>query len=625
MKLINHFNKNYIVLGILISTLILILPKWILSFYFFDESMTLRIINEVSDISYFPIINSFSDFNFANSYSNNLTKLKLISFPAIGLFINTFFFKIFGSYSFIFLELACTALFLFIFYNIFLSIDFNRIVSFKFAIFLFILPSVLSNFDFLNINALKLLSLNFETFYSTRFPRPAISNLFFFSFIFFVIKFYKEEKNYIKNLYFITFFMGLTINIFFYLFFIEFFLMICIFYFKFTNKIFKIIFSNYKHFLHYLLIILFFVGIFQLQIFYSEPDYIKRLGVFQIDLHQKKILFKYLFDFFLGFKFLLLLLVNIFFFVISKNNFKKIFFFLFIASVISPIFFFIIFNKGVDYYHFFNWIVVYGFLFPTISVLYILNVNLNKYLTVNQNKILSIFLVPVMLLYYALNTASMYKFDDKNVYIQRYKLNETVNFISNNKSFIKKNIEILNFNHDLTIWFMLNDYNNFSFIPISFWTPKTDKMLEEELISSIKFLGLDKEFFYNLIKNKRKSWRFKNNFSYNYFGRKYMANSLIVFNKDKSDYEPEEKNFIKSNNLLITHQIIIPKSEMNRLLNKFDSFNAKINPDFFIIDKNGLFNAGKFKNKNFCIIFDNKQFVIFSNKKLNNKCLLVKN
>ena len=76
--------------------------------------------------------------------------------------------------------------------------------------------------------------------------------------------------------------------------------------------------------------------------------------------------------------------------------------------------------------------------------------------------------------------------------------------------------------HGICFRFLLNDYNNFSIIPVSFWTPKTDFMIEEDLISSMKFLGLSNDNFHSLIKNKKKSWRFKNEFTFNYFGRKYF-------------------------------------------------------------------------------------------------------
>ena len=150
-------------------------------------------------------------------------------------------------------------------------------------------------------------------------------------------------------------------------------------------------------------------------------------------------------------------------------------------------------------------------------------------------------------------------------------------------------------------------------------------MLEEDLISSMKFLGLNKDNFYDLIKNKKKNWRFKNEFTFQYFGRKYLANSLVFFNNDFSDYTKTEKNFILSNSLLNSHQSIIPKSEIIRLLNKFDEQTITINPDIIILDKEVNKNIDKFKNDTFCLIFKSNRFKIYSNNKLNRECLLSKN
>ena len=621
MKDIYNSKKNNIFFVILLTSVIFFLPKWIISFSFFNEDITLRIINEVSDAAYFPIINSFSDFNFSNSYSNNIEDLKLISYPVIGLLINSLFFKILGGYSFIFLELICIFLFLIIFYNIFLILNFSKLSSFTFSVFLFILPTIFKELTFVNIEPIKLLSLNFETFYSTRFPRPAISNLFFFSFIFFIIQFYVEEKRYLKYLFFIILLMGFTLNIFFYLFFIELFLLTLIFILKFKSNFFKIIINNYRYFLYYTLILILFLGIFQMQVFFSEPDYVKRLGVFKVDLEQKKNLFRYLINFFFGFKFLFLLLINVISFILLKNNTLRIFFYLFIASIISPIFFFLILNKGVDYYHFFNWIVVAGFIYPVICVLFILDSICLKHLNINQNKILFSCSVFLMLFYFSISNISDLKANSINDHTKRTELREVIEYISQNNFDNTKNLEILSFNYEISIWLLLNDFKNFSIIPVSFWTPKTDVMLENELISSTKFLGLDKNNFYQLIKNQQGVWRFKNNFVYDYFGRKYMANSLVVFNNDQSDFNQSELDFIKSNNLLISHQIIIPKSEIKRLLYKFDNSNEDINPDLVILDTNDKLKTNKFENKEYCLIFNNNRFKIFSNKILDYKCL----
>ena len=625
MKVINYLNKNYIFFIILLSSLILFLPKWIMSFSFFDEDLILRIINDVSDATYFPIINSFSDLNFSNSYSGNIDNLKLISYPIIGLFVNSFFFKILGGFSFILLELVCTTLFLWIFYNIFLLLNFYKWSSLALSVFFFILPLILKDIATLDIESLKILSLNFESFYSTRFPRPAISNLFFFGFIFFIIKFYKDDTRSIKNTFIITILISFTINIFFYLFFIEFFLLIIIFYLKFRNNLFVFLLNNFKHFFYCLLILLFFLIIFQSQIFFSEPDYVRRLGVFNINSEQKKILFEYLYNFIFGAEFLFLILINTIFLFLTNNKDIKIFYYLFISSIISPIFFFMILDKGVDYYHFFNWIVITGFLFPLISTLYFLDNIVVKYLKAHQHKSLIFIFIFCSLFYSSLNNFLNFKTKASNESLKRYELNEITKFINKNELFEKKNIEILNLNYELSIWLLLNDFNNFSIIPVSFWTPKTDYTIENELISSIKFLGLDKKNFNDLIENKMKSWRFKNEFVFNYFGRKYLANSLVSFNNNNSDYTQTEKNFMLSNNLLISHQVIIPKSEIDRLLKKFEKDSIIINPDIVIIDNEVDKKIDKFNNDDFCLIFKNNRFSIYSNNKSNPKCLLSKN
>ena len=613
---VNHQKKSFFLSALLLAILLVSL-KWILSYIYFDEDIVLRIINDSTDGSYYPIINSFSDFNLSPSYSEVILDLKVISFPILALFVNLFFFKIIGSYSFIFLEIICTAFFILIFNNILQKLSFSFFFTIICSIFLFILPTFLIDLSFLGIKTLDLLAANLQQFYSMRFPRPIISNLFFFAFIYFVIDFFLKKEDYFKSFYFFSILMGITINVFFYLFFIEFFLLIIVFFFKFKIIFFEIILKNFKHLFASLIIFLFFVIIFQLQIFYSEPDYIERLGVFYLNTNQKIILFEYLIKFLFGKNFIFLFTLNTAFFFMIKNKPIRIFYFLFLSSILSPIFFFFIFNKGVDYYHFFNWVVIAGFLFPTICFLYLIDLKFfQKYNLKNLSKFLLIF----MLLYFNISNGLKYQNSAIQQTLVRSNLSDVTNFINNNKFLEDKNLEVLNLNIKLSNWFLLNDYKNFSLIPIFFWTPKKTETLENELISSLKFLKLSKNDFYDLIKNKRQSWRFKNNFVYNYFGRNYLANSLVTFNKNKDDFEDIEKKYIKSNNLIITHQVIIPKAEFLRLLNKFDNMNTEINPDIVILDKNGFIKITELENNDYCQIFDNKLFIIYISKKLKSQC-----
>ena len=86
-----------------------------------------------------------------------------------------------------------------------------------------------------------------------------------------------------------------------------------------------------------------------------------------------------------------------------------------------------------------------------------------------------------------------------------------------------------------------------------------------------------------------------------------------------------ERKYISSNNLIITHQVIIPKSEIKRLLDKFEIINEKIQPNVVILDKNGFIKLDIFENDNFCLIFDNKTFSIYVNKEIIDECGFVKN
>ena len=619
MQKIDFIYEKPLIVSLILS-LFFVSLKWIFSYLNFDEDITLRIINDTSDTAYYPIINAFSNLNFSPSYSNTINNLDLISFPVISLLINSIFLKIFGSYSFIILEVICVCLFFFIFHKIFLKLNFSIIFSFVSAIILFIIPKLLYELRFLNIEALSLLTLNLEHFYTLRFPRPIITNLFFFTFIFFMITFYKDEKNYTNKLFILTIILGITLNAFFYLFFIEFFFLMITFIYKFKQNFLKIILKHYKEFFYYFLIIIFFVAIFQIQIFYSEPDYIQRLGVFKLYADKKIILLEYFFNFILNKNFIFLFLINSLFYFFLKSSITRVLYFLFISSVISPFFFFLFFSKGVDYYHFFGWIVVCGFLFPVIALLNLINDKVLSLFNYKFNNYLLFSLVILMISYVNFTNSIMYKNKFESISLERNELNQVVNFIKDDKFFKNKNYKIFNLNEKLSIWLLLENYKNFSIIPISFWTPKTDDILEKELISTVRFLKLDENDFYNLIKNELKSWRYQNSFVRKFFGRKYMANSLVTFNNDISDFNEREKKYILSNNLISTHQVIIPKSEIQRLLDKYKNLEKEINPELVIIDVKSLVNSNKFKSNKYCLIFKNNRFLVYVDKKLKKEC-----
>ena len=188
MDLISNYKKLIFIFLISIS---LVLCNWILSYNYFPyEDVNLRSINEFYDYSYFPLIKTFANLNFQPAFSETIHNSNYISFPILSLITNILFFKIFGSYSFIILEIICVFIFLVIFNLIFTLSGFK----FKFSLFcsllLFILPEIISDLSFFEIEYINKISTNFYTFYNLRIPRPLITNLFLFFFLYQLTKFY---------------------------------------------------------------------------------------------------------------------------------------------------------------------------------------------------------------------------------------------------------------------------------------------------------------------------------------------------------------------------------------------------------------------------------------------------
>ena len=95
--------RNYIYL--LIFTLLFCSSKWISTYFFaFNESFITKIIFDTSDIQYYPIVLTISKLNFYPSFLQDLSSEKILLFPFASFFIHSFFYKIFGVFSFIILE-----------------------------------------------------------------------------------------------------------------------------------------------------------------------------------------------------------------------------------------------------------------------------------------------------------------------------------------------------------------------------------------------------------------------------------------------------------------------------------------------------------------------------------------
>ena len=613
MKFVENLFKNHIYI-ILILTVIAVMPKWIFSFIYFDESISLRVINEISDTAYLPLIKTFSEFNLNPSYSENLTNLNIISFPFLGLFINSIFFKIFGSYSFIILEFLCVYLFLYIFYNIFTAIKHDKFSSILFSFIIFSSTLIIKDLTFFEYDIINKIYLNFQTFYTLRFPRPIISNLFLFAYIFFIIKFYLNNNFDSKKVLLLTLIMSFTMHVFFYLFIFQFFLIFLIYIFKFKKNILIIISENIKKHIFFFLILLISYSLLRLQMSYSEPDYLERIGIFTLDNYQKNILLKYLINFFLRIEFLLLFVVNTLIYIFYRNKLINVFYYLFLSTIISTTFFILFYNNAIDYYHFFNWILTSGLLTIIASLLILFNKIINKYKTIN------IVLLSFLLFYYFFSNVSNQLRSYEHINKDRVSLNKITLFFKNNPDLIDPNYEILNLNYKLSLWLILNNYQNFSIIPVSFWTPKKTSQIEDELISSFKLVDLPENDFLKFISNSKKKNRYKNPMVQQLFDRTYLANQLKKFD-DKNLYTDDEKLHISKSSPLISHQLIIPENEIKRLQLKFQKNIININPKIIVFDNyNAIFNNNKINLNNYCSIYSSDNYNVYVDKKITNQC-----
>ena len=102
---INLFKLRRDTIILLFISFSLIFLKWYFAFVVHPvEDINLKIINEIDDSLYLPLIYSFSNFDFAPSFNQINNNLGLISFPILGLSIYSLFYKIFGGYGFIVIQ-----------------------------------------------------------------------------------------------------------------------------------------------------------------------------------------------------------------------------------------------------------------------------------------------------------------------------------------------------------------------------------------------------------------------------------------------------------------------------------------------------------------------------------------
>jgi hypothetical protein len=301
-----------------------------------------------------------------------------------------------------------------------------------------------------------------------------------------------------------------------------------------------------------------------------------------------------------------------YFFIKKKNNFFLLFF---ISTILSTLIFILFSRSVVDIYHFYNWIIISGFLSLLILLLFRINIIISKHKIQISNLTIIGLLFFIIIFSNFQNYIKYQEYDFK----KRNNHSEVTKFITNNKiNFQDK--EILTLDSETFIWLALNKHVNFTYVPECIWTVRSIDQLEKDVISVFHFFNLDREDFNLYLQNKNENFRMYNRNVLKILGRKYTANKLHTFN-DSIDFD--EIDFIKNIKPTISHSVAIPNFEMERLLKKFDFQKNKILPKFIIFDllEDTLFLNNDNLLNNYCNIFSNDNYKILSLKRDENlKC-----
>ena len=592
---------------------LIVLIKWSISYYFFKESLDTKIIFEsITDGKYYyPFIKFLSDLNLSYSFDPNVDNLNMIQLPIGGIIWHTIFFKILGLKSFIILEFLCILIFLYIFTNLLNFIFNNHLLSIAVSLIIFLSPILIKSLGFYDFYPIKIFA---DNIYNFRVPRPMVSNLYFFSFFLILVKMLNKNFFSYKYLILLSSIAALSLSSFYYHFVIETLTFFIVLFFKFKSNVYLEIKKNIKPMLLSIFIFFIIVSPFIINLYFHESEFTRRVCTFEIGLNEKTILLKHIFSKIILNKFIFLILILGVGQILINQYFKKfnkllnVSFTILVSSIIAPIIFIILTNKTCVIYHFINLIIL------TLSIhLLLLSAILFKNIH-KKFKNLSFLLITLTLFSYYL----IYDFNknqnfslEKNLNIERKEFQLVSSEI--NKNFKINESSILTFDTNFMIWSILNEFKYINLLN-GLFTPKKDNMLENDLISSFKFLNQDEESFYEFIRNKKESWRYMNHDFAKIFFYKYQANSLRTYN-DSKNFTPEEFADINNSSPLLHQQSILPLDELNRLMKKYQIYNSLSNdPDIVVLDKDDYFlDLKKINYKNYCVKFNGEKFILFFN------------
>ena len=126
----NLISKKYIFLALIIS-LIISLQKWILSYVFFPDDLSLKIIFDSSSDGYlyFAHLKSLSALEFNNSFDMDIVNLKNLSLPFSSILIPSILYSLIGPFSVIIIELIFIFFYLLTFFLLLREFNLKEILN----------------------------------------------------------------------------------------------------------------------------------------------------------------------------------------------------------------------------------------------------------------------------------------------------------------------------------------------------------------------------------------------------------------------------------------------------------------------------------------------------------------
>ena len=587
--------------------------KW---FFFFNTDTEIdlitRLIFEIKDWQYFTLIFNFSNLNFNPSYNPALTDLKFISFPIYSIIYHSLFIIFFNIYGFIIIEFFIILLFFHILFNFFKKIGIDAAQAIFLTLLIFCLPNII---DFLQLGKIQYFGAVKEL-YNLRIPRPSISHLYLFLFFLLLTSNKKKTPFNFRQLSLMGIIFAFMFGSYYYNLAISG-LTLIMYYFYITHQ------SNQKiiKYLKDCFTVVFFFLLFSIPLILillnTEPDYLIRVGLVELDIAKKIILLNHFIKQILSIKFLIIfsLITLLHLFLKKKKVYKleliNLLYFIFLSSFFAPLIFIIISPTISEPYHFTNMLVSVTF-FILLTFSFLILFFFIKDFTYGKNLLNTAIIL--LLFFYGFDNYLLNKKNHDNLeQIKFYELIKEIN--------INKDSSVLTFDARVQTYLILNNFKNLINV-IGVNTSLDDETMENNIINIFKFLNLTVVEFNNFIKNEKHGWRFINKHIGETFLMKYQANKLTTYRNSK-DFTSVELKYIAKSSPLHSQQIIIPTFEIERLTNKFINFSKKedLNPDLIIININDIITQNIIlDNEIYCSKNINKSYIIYFNKKYKENC-----